>query len=255
MACYDAGSGKLLWRRELVRGEAISGALFELANGALTLADGTLYCNTNLGAVVALDADDGRVRWVYRYPRYGLRGSQLDYDDRHWARDRTPCLMHQDLVIVAPADCNRIFALDAAWGQMVWATPAELAADAIHLVGVGQDRLIACGDYLYWLDIFSGRLCGQFPAARTALQGYASPDPRGYGRAVLAGDQVFWPTYEYLFVFQQDGNRQARQPIDVASLGLTGGNLVIDGETLLIAGADALVALAAGHVPTREPPD
>ena len=188
-------------------------------------------------------ADDGRVRWIYQYPRTGLRGSDLDHDDRHWARDQTPCLLYHNLVIAAPADCSRIFGLDRGCGQMVWATAIGTAADATHLVGVGQNHLLACGDYLYWIDLYSGRLDYQFPAARSARRGQSGPDPRGYGRAVLAGNQVFWPTYEYIYIFQQDSHQQVRQPIELSSLGLTGGNLVIDQDTLLIAAADRLTAL------------
>ena len=39
------------------RGDAIGDVLFELANSPLSLADDTLYYNTNLGAVVALRAE------------------------------------------------------------------------------------------------------------------------------------------------------------------------------------------------------
>ena len=60
---------------------------------------------------------------------------------------------------------------------------------------------------------------------------------------MLAGNQVFWPTYEYIYIFQQSSHQQVRQPIELSSLGLTGGNLVIDQDTLLIAGADRLTAL------------
>jgi outer membrane protein assembly factor BamB len=243
VACYSIGTGRLVWQRDVLRGEVISGALFEIANSVLTLGDDTLYYNTNLGAVVALRVDDGRPKWVYRYPRSGLRGEDLDTDDRHWARDQTPCLLHRDLVIAAPADSQRIVALDASFGQVVWATAAGVAADAIHLVGVGEGHLIACGDHLYWLDLYSGRRNFQFPAAASPLKDRAGPHPRGFGRAILAGDQVFWPTFEYIYVFRQDSSQQARQPIELTSLGLTGGNLVIDDDTLLIAGADHLSAL------------
>ncbi len=242
VACFSIQTGRLVWKRDVLRGEVVSGALFGIANSALTLAGDMLYYNTNLGAVAALRAGDGALRWIYRYPRAGMRENDLEHNDRHWARDQTPCLMHHDLVIVAPADCRRIFALDAPFGQMVWATAADVAADAIHLAGVGQGHLLASGDYLYWIDLYSGVVNYQFPPARTALRGYAGPTPRGYGRAVLAGDQVFWPTHDFIYVFQQRSNRQVRQKIELRSLGVTGGNLVIADETLLVAGADRLTA-------------
>ena len=117
-----------------------------------------------------------------------------------------------------------------------------VAVDARHLAGVGNGHLIASGDYLYWLDVQSGKLKYQFPAARSSLAGYAAPEPRGYGRPVLAGDQVCWPTCRSIYFFEQDSNRQIRQPMNLSAMGITGGNLVIHDGTLLIAGADQLTA-------------
>jgi len=65
---------------------------------------------------------------------------------------------------------------------------------------------------------------------------------RGYGRGVLAGERIYWPTRDRIYVFDQRGPRQTRQPIDLAPLGLTGGNLLIYRDVLLIAAADSLSA-------------
>ena len=146
-------------------------------------------------------------------------------------------------MIAAPADCNRILSLEAHGGRIAWATTAGTAVDAVHLLGVGKDHLLASGDYLYWIDCHTGELHHEFPARRSSLSGYAGPEPKGYGRGLLAGDQVWWPTHEQIFVLDQASGRLARQPIELAGLGLTGGNLVIAGQTLLIAAADRLVAL------------
>ena len=103
--------------------------------------------------------------------------------------------------------------------------------------------MLAGGDRLYWIDIHSGRVMHQFPDQRGWPRGRAVPEPRGYGRAILAGELVYWPTYEKIFVFEQSSDRQARQPIDLLGLGITGGNLVVSNDTLLIAGAETLTAL------------
>ncbi len=243
VACYSIETGRLVWQRDIARGEAVGGVLFEISNSALTLQDDLLFYNTNLGVVAAMRATDGQLGWICRYHRAGLRESGSDEDDRHWFRDQTPCLIHRDLVIAAPADCDRILAIDAASGQIVWTTAAEVAADAIHLLGVAQGHLLASGDHLYWINIASGELDYQFPAPRSPLRGYAASTPRGYGRGILAGNWVYWPTLDDIYVFEQRCNRQVRQPIDLRTMGITGGNLVIHQGTLLIAGADRLVAL------------
>jgi hypothetical protein len=103
------------------------------------------------------------------------------------------------------------------------------------LLGVGGGHLIASGHRLYWIDLYSGQIAGSFPSrVQDAL--------RGYGRGILAGQHVYWPTRERIFVFDQHNMRQVRQPIDLAPIGMTGGNLVIVDNVLLITSADKLAA-------------
>ena len=65
---------------------------------------------------------------------------------------------------------------------------------------------------------------------------------------------MYWPTRERIYVFDQRTGQQVRQPIDLAALGLQGGNLVIHDGVMLLAAADELVALnATGRSET--PPD
>jgi outer membrane protein assembly factor BamB len=252
VACYAVETGRLIWQREIARGEAIGDVLFELANNPLSMADDTLYYNTNLGAVVALRASDGQVSWLCRYRRSGLSDDEADVVDRHFFRDVTPCLVDRGTLYVAAADCDRVFALDAGFGQVLWNTAAGMAADAVHLLGVARDRLVASGDYLYWIDASSGAVIRQFPAPHGVVRGYAGPLPRGLGRGILAGNAVYWPTRERIYVLDQYAGRQVRQPIELAALGLQGGNLVINDGVLLIASADALVAFnATGRIETR----
>ena len=49
------------------------------------------------------------------------------------------------------------------------------AADAVHLLGVAQNRLVASGECLYWFDMTTGQLVGQFPSAFHASAGHARP--------------------------------------------------------------------------------
>jgi len=60
---------------------------------------------------------DGAIRWLTEYPRVDLQNENPDRNTQHLFRDLTPCLLHRDLVIVAPLDCDRLFALDANTGD------------------------------------------------------------------------------------------------------------------------------------------
>ncbi|MBI2478980.1 MAG: hypothetical protein HYV60_10220, partial [Planctomycetia bacterium] len=182
-------------------------------------------------------------------------------------RDLTPCLLYRDLVIVAPLDCDQLFALDANTGILIWASLREQAADAIHLLGVGDEHLIASGDYLYWFDVYTGRLKSQFPAPHRSLPGHAKPSPHGYGRGILVDKHVYWPTRESIFVFDQrirpemlGRTPQAVRKIDLAFPGVTGGNLVLHDGSLLIATQDHLLVFdtheeRTGPKPQLDPAD
>lgn len=252
LACFDAQTAELRWRRWICGANTPSkGQWDELTHTLLSLQDGVLYFNTNLGAVAAVTAEDGAVKWVARYPRAPFRSHDLDRNDVHFFRDLTPCLIHDGLAICAPADCDRIFALDAATGQTVWETGKQRGADAVHLLGVGGGNVLASGDYLYWIDINSGTIVGQFPQPRSGGPGFARADPPGFGRGILAGDNVYWPTREKIFVFRQQTTKTEKgwSPIPVREIelthrGVTGGNLLMAKGILLIATSNKLYALS-----------
>jgi len=243
--------GRFKWRTRICSSATLldNSNVDGLSHLLLSQRDGELYFNTNAGVVAAVRASDGQVRWVAAYPRTGLASSDPDQSVGQFFRDLNPCLVWKDLVIVAPSDSDRIFALEAATGQLAWALPPGAAADAVHLLGVGQDTLIASGDWLYWIDAQSGRLLAQFPQAGPTGAAQAAPSPRGFGRGILAGEHVYFPTRESILVFDQRPVRTdfGRQPqlvreIPLVSRGATGGNLVIASGVLLVATGDRLVA-------------
>lgn len=239
VAAFDAKRGGLVWQRFVAAAESFGQPpAVEYTHNLLSLAEGVLYCNTNLGVVAAVRASDGQVLWVTRYPQIPAEEGASSGAPRLDNRDLNPCLIDRGRVLVAPEDCSQLFALDAATGLLLWATASETADGIRHLLGVGGENLIASGRRLHWINVETGESIARFPAA----EGEAL---RGYGRGILAGGQVYWPTRDRIYVFDQHGPRQSRQPIDLAPLGVTGGNLVIAQDVLLIAGADRLWAFDA----------
>ncbi|MGD0900016.1 MAG: PQQ-binding-like beta-propeller repeat protein [Thermoguttaceae bacterium] len=245
VACFDAPTGRLRWRRFVSATETPArGMLPQSTCNLLSLAGDTIYYNTNLGAVAALSADDGRVLWVSLYPRQ--RRGNLARLAPHWQRDLNPCLVHYDTLLVAPADSPRILALDARTGQILWQSGADVE-DVVHLLGVAGEELIAAGRKLYWIHL-GGPNRGQI--AHVWPDG---PERPGYGRGVLAGDSVLWPARNKVYVFDQKTAEPTRA-IDLAPLGLTGGNLVVAGDRLLVATATELVALGPQAAQRKPPP-
>ena len=122
------------------------------------------------------------------------------------------------------------------------------ADDAVHLLGVMDDTLVVSGDSLYWIDAYSGRIMAQFPPGRLGGTEKSAPSPRGFGRGLIAGSQIWWPTREAIYVFEPrplktDFGWQPKlvRQIPLTSLGITGGNLLFANDVVLIAGSDRLV--------------
>jgi len=227
------------WGRSVASAETLGqGQAVEYTHNLLTLDQGVLYVNTNQGAVAAVRAQDGAILWVTRYPRAPAYKKDTDLLNSHAFRDLNPCLIHKDIVAVAPRDCNQMFALDAATGMVLWRTGPELAADVIHLLGIVDGQLIASGHRLYWIDLYDGRITGSFPAR-------VQEDFRGYGRGIVAGDSVYWPTRDEICIFDVRAMRMKRQPINLATIGMSGGNLLVGDGVMLVAGADKLAAFNA----------
>jgi hypothetical protein len=235
VACLDADTGRLRWRRFVCGAETPArGILPEQTHNLLTLRGSTLYYATNLGAVAALRTDDGRTLWVSLYPR-ALRGDLANLAP-HWRRDPTPCVFHRGTLLVAPADSPRIFAFDAATGQLLWQTGNEVE-DAQALLGTAGDWLIAGGARLYWISLKDedrGRVKHVWPE---------SSERPGHGRGILAGRDVLWPTRDKLIIFDQQ-TAQPRRAVNLPALGASGGNLLVARGQLLIATENELIALS-----------
>lgn len=239
--CYDARTGRKKWRQFVCGSDTVGhNQLSESTHTLLTVFRDTIYFNTNLGAVAALRTSDGQLKWVYQYKR--ASGEDLSVQAAHFYRDLTPCVYHEGQIFVAPSDSASILALDAVTGQRLWEN--ALAEDAIHLLGVGGGNLIASGDRLYWFSLEKeGKLVARWPEGDS---------PRGFGRGILSGDSVLWPSRESIYVFNQADHRwtgeiplaEHRRAVDGSNL--NGGNLLVIDDKLLIAGSDKLVALSAG---------
>lgn len=243
VACFDAQTGGRRWRVFVCGAETPArGTFLQHTHNLLTLRRQTLYYNTNLGAVAAIGARDGRLLWVSLYPRE--RDGNLRKLAPHWGRDLNPCLYDHGTLLVAPADSPRIFAFDAGTGAILWHTePADALGDVVHLLGTTEEHLIAGGQRLYWIGLKGedrGRVKHVWP------DGAAKP---GYGRGALAAEGVLWPTREKIYVFDQKTARP-KKVIDLAARGVSGGNLVVAGPRLLIATGTELIALGPeGELP------
>jgi outer membrane protein assembly factor BamB len=223
----------LLWKADLGSGDA-SGRTTGV-NGAPPVVTGdTLYQATNLGAIVALDASSGRLRWLARYPRDARPVTRFDAP----APEASKCVVSGDQVIVAPGDSRRLFAWDAATGAPLW--DADPPADA-KLVGVTQSEsgavVVLAGRQLAGYDTLTGQRRLLWPESpRSGV--------RGLGDAAMVGDAVYWPTREALLAIDPVTGGMTRSPIDLAPVGGAGANVIATDYGLLVCGPQRLRLLA-----------
>jgi outer membrane protein assembly factor BamB len=144
-----------------------------------------------------------------------------------------PAVIHDGLVIVAPDDALSIYAFDATTGRLVW--KSREVDKVSHVLGVAKGRLIATGNYVYSLDVKTGKTLRVWPDVGTGKE--------GFGRGLLAGDFIYWPTKsDILILSQETGGLADKPPIPLSELyGITGGNLAVGDGYLVVAQRDALV--------------
>jgi outer membrane protein assembly factor BamB len=234
VACFDASSARLLWNRKVCSGvESIAGDVDEVRHQLLTLAEERIYYCTNLGAVAALDARDGTMRWATTYPR--VESENVVAFNRRQYHGPNPCVFHDGIVFAAPTDGERILAYDGETGILKW--DQELNGRPQQLVGVAGTRLIVAGDMLWALDVETGRILWH--------DGRTDPEASTWGRGILAGGIVYWPRREEIRILDTATGKVVRQISLTDQYGLTGGgNLTIAGDLLVLAQSDRLVVFS-----------
>ncbi|MGQ9662798.1 MAG: outer membrane protein assembly factor BamB family protein [Kiritimatiellia bacterium] len=142
---FDTTTGQVLWRREVcrLRPEKFAGGFaVRYRNRIRSFAspplysEGTVYYCSNAGAIAALDALSGRIKWCIRYPYYAYPHSVHDatrqfgglemYENnplRHhrpmfWYAQR-PLLAGEDLYVL-PVDSPLFFSIDRRTGKVRW---------------------------------------------------------------------------------------------------------------------------------------
>jgi outer membrane protein assembly factor BamB len=244
LACYDARSGKLRWRRLIGSADAPHHDQRSAATqNLLTFAEGTVYYNTNLGVIAAIEAQQGRTRWMHLYERIHPVES-TDIPARGW-RALAPCIADHGRLYAAPADSERILCLESNTGRLLWTAPCRTVryASVQYLLGVVDGLLLGGGWQLICLDAATGDLLSVWPEG---------PVAQTAGRGAIAGRHIAWPVGDRLHLVEaaRGASRGVLMPVSAVSLPLShGGHMAASIGRLVVAGEDLLVGLEARQQP------
>ena len=236
IACYDDRGEKPLWVTdvsELGVGAAENRERHEL----LTLAGSNVVFASQSGVIAAVNVHSGKPAWSHRYARI----VRPPLDGRY--RDISPAVASEGRVFVAPNDSDHLFAFDAESGRVLW-QDGPLLVD--HLIGVAGSKVIAA---------IAGpqrglRAYHTVNGSRDEPFGWMQhddPDLATFGRGLIAGENIAWPTQAGLCLIRlQDGF--LAKPL----LRGVQGNLAYADGKLIVASPKSLSLFA---VPTNsEPP-
>jgi outer membrane protein assembly factor BamB len=253
LACYDPADatadsdrspGRPAWVTELCDGSPTTGdrARQEL----LTLAGRHVVFCSNSGAVIAVDAATGRRAWGFRYPRARKAAPGA-------GNDPAPAVAFGGRVFVAPTDGERVYALDAETGKLVWESGHTEGA---RILGVARGRLIVAvaGPLrgVRGLDLETG-------SHRTADGGWVQAvEVLSYGQGLVTDDVILWPTRAGLYLINPETglpNTRSGTPNPRPKLGNGFGHLAYADGVLVVVTHSQVCGFRAQSMKTDPLPD
>jgi outer membrane protein assembly factor BamB len=231
VVCYDPADAatapdRAAWLAEASDSPLSGGGEGRFRQELVTRAGRNVVLATNAGAVVAFDALTGKRAWGFAYPRTARRAAQAAR-----SADPAPAAAHGGRVFVAPADADRVFALDAETGRLLWeSTPLE----GTQIIGVTSGRVVVHVNGpsrgLRGLSVVTGS--HRDPDGWTQQ---TDPQLLGYGRGFVTDDAVFWPSRGGgLFILAGDSGRPVGRFFPPGGQGGLFGNLAYADGVLVV---------------------
>ena len=239
ISCYDpadstAAPERPAWTTDVSESQIpvskdAGGAESRSRHELLTLAERNVVFCSNAGSLVALDAATGRRAWGFRYPR-GRKA------DANRTADPAPAVAVGGRVFVAPADADRIYALDAETGQSLW--PPFGLTEGANIIGVSAGRLIVAvaGPVK---DIRGLSLADGSYRTPEGWNHHDGGGLLGYGRGFVTDDLIVWPTHHGLYFLPSNPEMSSpgvtfRNPLGGPQAGYSGNVVYADGVLVVV---------------------
>ncbi len=199
-----------------------------------------VVCGT--GAVFAVDAVSGTIRWAVRYERAEKVSSSPQINMWYGQQQRKDLAgWEEDVVIpvgrtllVMASDSDQILALDRRSGSQLWPAPRTPSGmqEASYCLGVSGRGLIVAGKNVVrrW-DIPSGKLIWDHELGDSL------------GRGCLTDDAIYVPVRDSIVKLDLEKGREQVQVGVALTTGDPVGNLYSDGEKLWVTGGGRVYAM------------
>ena len=232
VACFDAETARLLWNRKIgITVAATEETVNSTSHLQVTLAEDSVFVSTDAGAIAALDAHDGAIRWLRTYASDAVLTSRGSRRDGH-----APPVYHDGTLYVAPLDSDLLLAIHAESGLLLW--QREWPDPLQSVLGVAGNTLIVQGRSLWGVELATGE-----PAWPSRRVGSDDPEGFSFGQGALIGGEVWWPNRDDLLVVAARSGQITRRITIRESLRLTGGDLTACGRSLVISRGSQLTVL------------
>jgi outer membrane protein assembly factor BamB len=238
LSSLDQVSGELNWHREIcgvIDTRSLRTHRFgQYLNG---IANGHIIWNTAAASVLRIDATNGDIAWAVTYPSDSFSGERLSR--RSDASKISEPVVADGVVYAIGVAGRRVLAIDEVHGVVRWTT--TFPSDVRHILGEHNGVMVVAGDLLWGLDTATGEVVWKC--------GFESPEGAGVGKGLVAGGAAWWTTRDALFATDiMSGNLITRVGIREA-WDITGGDLYLAEDHLLILSPDRLSALAIQSSP------
>lgn len=180
VVCYDALSGKELWRREdEARYESAQGAIGPRATPTVTST--AVFALGATGILNALDPRTGKQLWQRNVC------TDADSDVLEWGMSGSPLIYEKTVIIDAGGDKGKaVIAYDRETGEIVWASASHKAGyttPRLETIGGVLQLLVFHGDGLDGMNPQTGEVLWQYPSTNQYKINVAQP--------MRFGDQIF----------------------------------------------------------------
>jgi len=237
MAAFDKDTGEMKWVTPLCsNGTELTMFGYDARDPLSTMpacsrsANPTVFCCTNLGAVFALDARTGAVKWARQYDEIPLRAARNYYAQmRNISWVNSPPVCSDGVLVLAPLDSQYAYGLDVETGKIKWRFEQDWQnARFRYVAGAANGMAVIAGAKTAAIELKTGKV-------RWVSRHLGMTD--GGPRGLVTETQVMIPHGNVIYVFSLSSGKLIKaDEVSRTRQKREDGNLLAVGEKILVTG-------------------